>query len=81
MPLRIDGGPSLGTLCVIDRQPRRLDGGQRDLLRQCYEGTQSIKDIAVGMRISAAALTMRLQRIKQALLKCIQSSLAVEGRQ
>lgn len=66
---------------VLDGCLGKLSEQQRDLLRQCYEGTQSIKDISVGMRISAAALTMRLQRIKQALLKCIQASLAAEGRQ
>jgi len=32
------------------------------------------------MRISAAALTMRLQRIKQAVLGCLEKSLAAEGR-
>jgi PAS domain S-box-containing protein len=34
MPLSIDDGPKLGTLCVIDRQPRRLNSAQRDLLRR-----------------------------------------------
>ena len=33
MPLRVDGEAPLGTLCVIDRVPRRLDESQRDALR------------------------------------------------
>ncbi len=32
-PLRIDGNLSLGTLCVIDRQPRQLDPAQCNALR------------------------------------------------
>lgn len=31
-PLIADDGSALGTLCVIDRQPRRLDAAQRDTL-------------------------------------------------
>lgn len=33
MPLRIDGQP-VGTLCVIDREPRRLDSRQRSTLER-----------------------------------------------
>jgi signal transduction histidine kinase/CheY-like chemotaxis protein/GAF domain-containing protein len=33
MPLRIDGQP-VGTLCVIDREPRRLDSRQRSMLER-----------------------------------------------
>ena len=32
-PLRLDGGPAIGTLCVLDYRPRRLNDLQRDLLR------------------------------------------------
>jgi PAS domain S-box-containing protein len=33
-PLTLSDGSRVGTLCVIDRQPRRLDGQQREVLQQ-----------------------------------------------
>ena len=33
-PIRLSGGQQVGTLCVIDRQPRRLNVAQREVLRQ-----------------------------------------------
>ncbi|MDL5031312.1 PAS domain S-box protein [Pelomonas sp. APW6] len=33
-PLRLSGGEHVGTLCVMDREPRRLDGTQREVLQQ-----------------------------------------------
>jgi DNA-directed RNA polymerase specialized sigma24 family protein len=65
---------------LLDGCLAKLREPQRDLLRRCYEGTHAIKEIAADMRISAAALTMRLQRIKQAVLGCLEKSLAAEGR-
>ena len=50
MPLRIDGGPSLGTLCVIDCQPRSLDGGQRDLLRQLAQAASGLLQVRSALR-------------------------------
>jgi diguanylate cyclase (GGDEF)-like protein len=32
-PLRLEGGSKLGTLCLIDTRPRRLDDEERELLR------------------------------------------------
>ena len=32
VPLRLAGGPRVGTLCVLDPQPRQLDAGQREVL-------------------------------------------------
>lgn len=61
---------------LLDDCLAQLHDRQRTLLRRCYEGNDSIKNIAAGMRISPAALTMRLQRLKQAVLKCIQAALA-----
>lgn len=65
---------------LLDGCLGKLHSRQRDLLRRCYEGTHTIKEIATGMRISPAALTMRLQRIKQAVLGCVEKSLAAEGQ-
>jgi RNA polymerase sigma-70 factor (ECF subfamily) len=64
---------------LLDGCLSKLRESQRDLLRRCYEGTHSIKEIAADMRISAAALTMRLQRIKHAVLGCLEKSLTAEG--
>lgn len=64
---------------LLDGCLEKLHRQQRDLLRRCYEGTLAIKEIAAEMRISPAALTMRLQRIKQAVLGCIEKALVAEG--
>lgn len=61
---------------ALDRCLEKLAGPQRDLLRRCYEGGRQIKDIAADMAISAAALTMRLQRIRLAVVKCVERVLA-----
>ena len=59
----------------------RLQAGHRDLLERCYQGVETIKDIAATMSITPAALTMRLQRIRHALLKCIEAALVTaDGR-
>lgn len=54
----------------------KLQDRQRGLLKRCYVGEEPIKAIAASMSISAAALTMRLQRIRHAVVKCIQKTLA-----
>jgi len=56
----------------------KLQADHRDLLRRCYEDTQptTIKEIAAAMAISAAALTMRLQRIRHAVVRCVEKTLA-----
>lgn len=47
---------------------------QRALLQRCYAGDETIRGVAEELGISAAALTMRLQRIRHALVKCIERS-------
>jgi RNA polymerase sigma-70 factor (ECF subfamily) len=54
----------------------QLHERQRALVERCYQGVESIKHVAAEMTISPAALTMRLQRIRHALLKCIEHALA-----
>jgi RNA polymerase sigma-70 factor (ECF subfamily) len=53
----------------------QLHERHRALVQRCYQGVESIKNVAAQMMISPAALTMRLQRIRHALLKCIQQAL------
>lgn len=58
----------------------KLQGSQRSLIQRCYAGTESIKGIAGDMGISPAALTMRLQRIRHALVRCVERAVAaMEG--
>lgn len=61
---------------AIDICLGKLQPDHRDLLRRCYEVTQPIKEIAAAMAISAAALTMRLQRIRHAVVRCVEKTLA-----
>ncbi|WP_084691191.1 EAL domain-containing protein [Sphingomonas sp. SRS2] len=39
VPLRLSGGSHVGTLCVIDRQPRQLNDIQREVLRNLANAT------------------------------------------
>lgn len=61
---------------ALDACLRRLRPEQRELLRERFGGQQSLKDLAAASGVSPASLTMRLQRLRHALLKCIEQSLA-----
>lgn len=54
----------------------KLQAEHHELLRRCYSGAQSIKEVAASLAISAAALTMRLQRIRHAVVRCVDKTLA-----
>jgi hypothetical protein len=41
MPLATESGHRLGTLCILDRQPRRLTDAQRDILRNLGQAAAS----------------------------------------
>ncbi len=62
-------------LCIEHLQPRH-----RELIQQCYSGV-SIKDVAESLGRSATSLYKALNRIRQALLECIERTLAQEGAQ
>ena len=49
---------------------------QRMLLQRCYTGDEPIRQIAAEIGVSPAALTMRLQRIRHALVRCIDQALS-----
>lgn len=57
---------------------KKLPGNQRGLIERCYLGSESIKLIAAQLGISPAALTMRLQRIRKALFRCVNSAIRAE---
>lgn len=50
----------------------KLSDEQRRLVERCYLGDEMIRTIADEMQISAAALTMRLQRIRKILFECVE---------
>ena len=57
----------------------KLPSAQRDLLKRRCSGLESVKQMAAKMAISPASLTMRLQRLRLALVKCIEATRAGEG--
>ncbi len=54
----------------------QLQASQRSLLKARYDGETSLKDLAVRLSTTAGGLTMRLQRIRHALLRCIEAAVA-----
>lgn len=69
-PERIDLRRSTLDDCLDALHPR-----QRSLLERCYTEDDTIQSIAQEMKISPAALTMRLQRIRHAVVKCVEQTL------
>jgi RNA polymerase sigma-70 factor (ECF subfamily) len=57
---------------------KQLQPEQRQLLEDRFAGTQTLKQLAAATGVSAASLTMKLQRLRHALLKCVQHRLARE---
>lgn len=53
----------------------KLDPDSRELLKRRYSGLETVKAIAAELSISAASLTMRLQRIRRGLLQCVEKRL------
>jgi RNA polymerase sigma-70 factor (ECF subfamily) len=59
----------------------RLPESDRSLVDQCYGSEAKIKDIADALGRSAGAIYTSLCRIRQALLNCIERTLAAETKQ
>jgi PAS domain S-box-containing protein len=60
VPLRLTGGEQVGTLCVIDRQPRRLTSLQRQVLAQlgvavtrALEGRRAVREMSRAALVEA----------------------------
>jgi RNA polymerase sigma-70 factor (ECF subfamily) len=53
---------------------QKLSPAQQELLKARYASSTSLKELAGSLATTAAALTMRLQRIRQALLQCIEAT-------
>lgn len=58
-----------------------LPATQGKFVERCYAGKETVADIAQQMGVSAASLYMRLHRVRQILLECIERRLAQEGGQ
>ena len=69
-PERIDLRRAALYECLDALHPR-----QQSLLKRCYAEDDTIHSIAQEMKISPAALTMRLQRIRHAFVKCVEQTL------
>ena len=63
---------------ALDACLQRLRPEQRELIRERFAGQRSLKDLAASTGVSPASLTMRLQRLRHALLKCIEQVLAAK---
>jgi RNA polymerase sigma-70 factor (ECF subfamily) len=69
-----------GQLEQLGRCLDQLPDEQRELLELCYLGEHSIGDLARQRQLAPAALYKRLDRIRWALVDCIQSGQRKEGR-
>ena len=58
---------------------RKLNRRNRDLIRRCYSGTNTLKAVAKQMGHSVDALYKALSRIRHALHECIEKKLQKEG--
>jgi len=58
---------------------RKLNKRNRDFIRRCYSGTNTLKAVAEQMGRSVDALYKALSRIRHALHECIEKNLQEEG--
>jgi RNA polymerase sigma-70 factor (ECF subfamily) len=59
---------------------QKLTPRQQELIRGCYGGEQTIKEAAEGLGRTATSMYKAVNRIRLALLECVQKALAEEGR-
>lgn len=62
---------------ALEECVRKLSEPQRDLLRKRYAGDITLEALAT--QTATTALTMRLQRIRHALVRCVEQALAGGG--
>lgn len=67
-------------LDALDGCMEQLPADQRALLERCYLGSEKIQAIAESQRIQPKSLYKRLDRIRAALMQCIERQTAVEDR-
>jgi RNA polymerase sigma-70 factor (ECF subfamily) len=64
---------------ALQRCLRKLSERNRDLIRHCYSGTNTLKAVAEQMGRNVNALYKALSRIRHALHECIEKKLQEEG--
>jgi RNA polymerase sigma-70 factor (ECF subfamily) len=64
---------------ALEECVKKLPDSHRSLIQSRYAGEVSLKNLAAATATTAAALTMRLQRIRHALLRCVEQTLADGG--
>ena len=67
-PLRSDEGRAIGTLCLVDVEPRTIGPRERDLLRLVAEGVMA----QVKLQIASRQLLKRTQQIESDLQQAVQ---------
>ncbi|MHC5016600.1 MAG: GAF domain-containing protein, partial [Planctomycetota bacterium] len=67
-PLRSDEGRAIGTLCLVDVEPRTIGPQERDLLRLVAEGVMA----QVKLQIASRQLLKRTQQMEQDLQQAVQ---------
>jgi RNA polymerase sigma-70 factor (ECF subfamily) len=65
---------------ALEKCLNRLSRNDRDLVERCYGSDAKIKDIAQSEGRSPGAIYTALCRIRQALLACIERTIAAEAR-
>lgn len=63
---------------ALDECLERLPAKQRELVEMCYRGTEPMKTIADKLRIAPSALYMKLHRLRQVLLQCVELAMGGE---
>lgn len=58
----------------------KLQSRQRELVEQCYLGSDGVKAVAESLRTSTAAVYMRLHRVRKVLVECVNRELSAESR-
>lgn len=64
---------------ALKRCLEKLPGGQRELVEQRYAPGGSVQDIAEAAGRNVGAISQSLYRIREALLKCVEQTMAKEG--
>jgi len=65
---------------ALEECVKKLPKSHRELVEMRYASEISLKDLAATASTTAAALTMRLQRVRHALMQCVEQALAGGGR-
>lgn len=57
----------------------KLQQRQRDLVEQCYLGSDGVKAVASSLKTTTAAVYMRLHRVRKILVECVDREIRTES--